>query len=157
MLTTFPFYVDIFSSTLRSTLGYASVNLIQPRLRGKYRLFMSWLTGYGSSNTNTAPLQRAPFHHPIVTEEGWDGAKVERQTGLDTVKIAKAGYNYLRLLFGLERDGTAILARKTKDIAWDAATAGYGVRGSSRTDVTMLFESEFSSTVVLYLGLKVLV
>ena len=81
-----------------------------------------------------------PPYHKKVIEAGFDPAIVKQNMTVDTQNIEKAGYNYMRLLFGPEQDVGEILNRKLPGVNWDMATVGFGVRGSNNTETTVMFE-----------------
>lgn len=99
-----------------------------------------------------------PPYHPLVTQQGFDPAKVDAALRADAANIVKAGYNLkgkstgplslgnlsyrvsntdvnLVVLMGPEKNVT-VLREQVRGTVWDGTGIGYGVRGSNRVDLT---------------------
>ncbi|KAF5557168.1 hypothetical protein FPHYL_7757 [Fusarium phyllophilum] len=89
------------------------------------------------------------FIHPINNDEdntplenqGYDAALVEAQIFNHTRQLREAGYNVRAVWRGPEIPG-AEMSKHMKDVHWNVAAIGFGVRGSQISDVITLFEGQ---------------
>ncbi|WZH45279.1 uncharacterized protein QYS62_006322 [Fusarium acuminatum] len=94
------------------------------------------LPGCGEVNVFYTGL---PGRHNYVTQQGYDPVLTEAQIFNHTRELREAGYNVRAVWRGPEIPGSE-LSEHMKDIHWHAAGIGFGVRGSSISDVITLFE-----------------
>ncbi|RKL21106.1 hypothetical protein BFJ68_g2377 [Fusarium oxysporum] len=80
-----------------------------------------------------------PGRHTYVTQQGYDAALVEAQIFNHTRQLREAGYNVRAVWRGPEIPGTE-MSKHMKDVHWNVAGIGFGVRGSQISDVITLFE-----------------
>ncbi|KAK4220693.1 hypothetical protein QBC38DRAFT_505523 [Podospora fimiseda] len=84
-----------------------------------------------------------PPRHPLVTKEGFNPDMIDKALRADLDIITKAGYNVRIVLFGPEEPITT-LAENMKDLNWDGAGVGYGVRAANADEMTIRFEDIIS-------------
>ncbi|RKL29820.1 hypothetical protein BFJ70_g10465 [Fusarium oxysporum] len=94
------------------------------------------LPGCGEVNVFYTGL---PGRHTYVTQQGYDAALVEAQIFNHTRQLREAGYNVRAVWRGPEIPGTE-MSKHMKDVHWNVAGIGFGVRGSQISDVITLFE-----------------
>ncbi|KAF5551855.1 hypothetical protein FMEXI_3109 [Fusarium mexicanum] len=78
---------------------------------------------------------------PGCGEQGYDAALVEAQIFNHTRQLREAGYNVRAVWRGPEIPGTE-MSKHMKDVHWNVAGIGFGVRGSQISDVITLFEGQ---------------
>ncbi|KAF6526177.1 hypothetical protein HZS61_009221 [Fusarium oxysporum f. sp. conglutinans] len=87
------------------------------------------------------PAIGLPGRHTYVTQQGYDAALVEAQIFNHTRQLREAGYNVRAVWRGPEIPGNE-MSRYMKDVHWNVAGIGFGVRGSQISDVITLFEGQ---------------
>ncbi|KAM5368920.1 hypothetical protein ACJA88_010860 [Fusarium oxysporum] len=100
-----------------------------------------------NSDEDNAPMENVshnfglPGRHTYVTQQGYDAALVEAQIFNHTRQLREAGYNVRAVWRGPEIPGTE-MSKHMKDVHWNVAGVGFGVRGSQISDVITLFEGQ---------------